>query len=111
MSEKIEDPEKDQAYFEWLKKWAEVHSDGCTHALDIHVHCCWQHDYCYQTGRDPREAFKGNDVKISRADSDQLFRVCNESEDPLGRFSAMAWWRWAVVRVLGRFFYGGDKHV
>ena len=99
------DPEKEPEYFSWLQSWASTHSDGCTGVLDIHRPCCWQHDYCYQTGTDPREAFKGRRVRISRAQADGLFRECNESEDVLGRFSALAWWRWAGLRVFGGFFY------
>lgn len=103
------DPEKDPLYFQWLAEWAGVHSDGCTKIPDIHVHCCWQHDYCYQLGMDPREAFRGNITPISRREADALFRQCMECEDPLGRFSPLAWWRWAGVRVFGRFFVHKPK--
>lgn len=101
----IFDPDKDADYLTWLTAWAKVHSDGCTGVLDIHVHCCWQHDYCYQTATDPREAFRGRTVKLNRQQADTLFRECNQSEDIFGRFSALSWWRWAALRAFGRFFY------
>src|ERR1051326_798822 len=102
-------PDDQAAYLKWLEEWASSHSDGCTKIPDIHVHCCWQHDFCYQTGLDPRSVWAGKPEAISRRDADALFRVCNQKEDPLGRFSPLSWWRWAAVRVFGRFFYSADK--
>lgn len=99
------DPNQNPAYLKWLTAWAKEHSDGCTGVLDIHVHCCWQHDYCYQTGTDPREAFMGRRVRLNRQQSDDLFRGCNQCESPFGRFSLLSWWRWAVLREIGWVFY------
>lgn len=92
-------------YLKWLGEWAKTHSDGCTGVPDIHLHCCWQHDYAYQTGMDPREAFEGRLVFLSRRQADAIFRHCNEEEDPLGWFSPIAWVRWVGVRLFGRKYY------
>lgn len=105
MSTSQPNPDSDPGYFKWLSEWAQVHSDGCTGVKDIYVHCCWQHDYCYQTGNDPREAYKGQVVPISREEADALFKSCMQAESSLGRFSPISWIRYGVVRIFGRFFY------
>lgn len=74
-------------------------SDGCTKIPDFHLDCCIVHDLGYEYGIDPW----GN--AIDRADVDANFRTCMQAESPLGRFDPMSWWRWAGVRIFGRFFY------
>lgn len=103
------DPNSDQEFLKWLTEWASTHSDGCTKITQLHQHCCWQHDYGYQTGFQARSVWSGNPIVISRKETDVEFRQCNESEDPLGRFSPLAWWRYAGVRLFGRFFYKKPK--
>ena len=97
------DPEKDPLYRAWLERWAkEVKSDCCTGVPDFNRLCCLQHDYCYQTHTDPREAFKGKTVPMTRSQSDALFRQCNQEESFFKKLSPMALWRWAGVRIGGR---------
>lgn len=74
---------------------AELKSDGCTDALPLYVHGCFEHDISYRTGRDLM------DNKISRAEADQRLRWYIQLNSPLGVCSPMAWWRWAAVRMFG----------
>ena len=103
MTSENEDP--DGPYLNWLAEWAKTHSDGCTHVSQIHQHCCWQHDFAYQTGASPRAFFNGDWVPMSRKEADAEFLHCNQAEDVLGRFSPLAWGRWIGIRIFGRFFY------
>lgn len=104
--QRSDDPDTNAAYLAWLRAWASQHSDGCTGVLDIHVDCCYQHDFCYHTHLDPFSVFQGHPVAITRVAADHMFRGCNEGEDVLGRFSPLAWWRWVGVRLFGgRFFH------
>ena len=97
------DPEKCPKYRAWLEEWArEVKSDGCTGVPDFNKLCCLQHDYCYQTHTDPRAAYQGKVVPITRGEADKMFRLCNQSESFLHKVSPMAWWRWVGVRIGGR---------
>lgn len=99
------DPDQNAQYLKWLRNWATSNSDGCTGALPVHVDCCFQHDWCYHYHTDPWSVFCGTPTPISKADADLMFRRCNEDEDPLGRFSPLAWWRWWAVKWFGgRFF-------
>ena len=57
------------SYHDELKALAEsIGSDGCTHALEIDVECCWEHDYTYVTGKTPRG------VRFTKAQADLRFR-------------------------------------
>lgn len=76
-----------------------IQSDGCTDIPEFHHHCCVVHDLGYRFGIDPYG------TKIDRRTADANFRKCMQKDSPLGRFSPMSWWRWAAVRVAGRFFY------
>lgn len=94
------DPADDPAYLAWLRAWAKKSgSDGCTFVSEIHHDCCLQHDYACEEGFDPREVFEGRLTPMSRRSADALFRRCNQSRSPLGRFSPMSWWRWVGVRI------------
>ena len=92
-------------YYKWVTLEAKkINSDGCSHVLDIHKICCYEHDLGYYYGRDPADAYsEGWDkaAKIQRAEVDRRFRACNQAQDPLGKDSPMAWWRWLGVRIGG----------
>ena len=104
------DPKTHKKYFEWLSEWAAEHSDGCTGVPDFRQACCWQHDYCYQLGLDPRATFYEQQARpISRREADALFRDCCQAQSPFHRFSPLSWWRWAGVRLAGRWFYPKNK--
>ena len=46
-------------YWTWIKQEAlKAKSDGCTHALEIRVNCCYEHDLAYYYGRDPKDAYQ-----------------------------------------------------
>lgn len=75
---------------------AELGTDGCTAALDVHLDCCLEHDIAYFTGRD----VDGNPV--TKAEADAAFRRCLQSKSRWGRFSPMSWWRWAAVAWINR---------
>lgn len=90
-----EDP---RLYMEWIRREAKaINSDGCSHVLEIHKDCCYEHDLGYYYGRDPRQAYKLDDwslaARISRKEVDARFEACN---GPL-----MGWYRWLGVRIGG----------
>jgi hypothetical protein len=88
--------ERSAGYWERLKEWAAQNSDGCTKAADIHVECCYEHDYHYVFG----ETLEGS--PITKAEADVQFRRCIQSRSKLGKFSPMSWWRFAAVRLFGK---------
>lgn len=106
----------DQAYLDWITKEAKsIGSDGCTFIgkLDGQLHevCCYEHDLGYHYAKDPRDAYNlyvagrahyWDEAKpIERVEVDHRFRICNESQSPLGKFSPIAWGRWLGVRAGG----------
>jgi hypothetical protein len=85
------------SYHDELEALAQsIGSDGCTHALQVHVECCWEHDWAYVTGTTPRG------VPCTKAQADQRFRDCCAAHSPLRRFSPWAWLRWLAVSRFGR---------
>lgn len=74
-------------------------SDGCTLVTQAYQDCCYLHDLCYRTGRDPDT---GEPVTYEQADA--LLRDCIRAKSRLGRFSPMASIRYLGVRLFGRFF-------
>jgi hypothetical protein len=70
-----------------------------------------EHDISYRLGRDPRHAyfkFRGGAVDpfevadpITRMEADHRFRRCLCNRSAFGKYSPMAWWRWAGVRCFG----------
>jgi hypothetical protein len=99
-------------YWPWVASEAAlIGSDACSAVLGIKVECCYEHDLSYRTGRDPRNAylcFRSGVLypwraarPITRAEADARFRQCLMNRSFLGRYSPMAWWRWAGVRVFG----------
>lgn len=84
------------SYHDELKALAEsIGSDGCTHALQIDVECCWEHDYTYVTGKTPRGILK------TKEQADQRFRDCIQSKSFLRKLSPMSAWRWIAVSLFG----------
>lgn len=67
--------------------------NGCTGVPEFYRDCCIQHDIDY------------HDKVISRAEADARFRRCIQEHSPFGKASPMALWRWAGVRLFGRFLY------
>jgi hypothetical protein len=85
------------SYHDELQALAEsIGSDGCTHALEVDVDCCWEHDWAYVTGTTPRG------VVVTKAEADQRFRDCAQRRSSFRYFSPLSWWRWAGVRLGGR---------
>lgn len=78
-------------------KAAELSSDGCSYVTEAFHQCCLEHDIHYRTGR------RLNVKPITRRQADQRFRECMQMRSRFGKFSPMAWWRWAGVRIFGRF--------
>jgi hypothetical protein len=78
---------------------ASIGSDGCTKGMQVHVDCCWEHDWSYVTGSTPRG------VPTTKAQADRRFRDCNQAHSPLRWLSPWAWLRWTAVHVFG----GGPK--
>lgn len=92
-----------KGYWKWLEVWGRMDSDGCTHAFEINVNCCWEHDFAYTYGLDPIAYFNRRTSKlIDRKEADARFRRCNQCESPLKKLSPMSWWRWAAVRMGGK---------
>lgn len=92
-------------YWIRIKELAEdLHSDGCTGVSQFRAKACLEHDVHYRTGRwwfvsrltgrlSPGEP-------ITRKEADHRFRVVLQRMSRFGRWSPMAWWRWAGVRIL-----------
>ena len=78
-------------------KAAELNSDGCSYVTEAFHQCCLEHDAAYRTGK----TIYGK--PITRAQADQRFRECMQMRSRFGKLSPMAWWRWAGVRIFGRF--------
>ena len=72
-------------------------SDGCTDSLDIYVDACFEHDCHWRLGT----TVYG--VPITTAQANRRFRKVIQARDPLGRFSLLAWWRWAAVTIAAPF--------
>ena len=86
------------AYRQWLRERAKAQGfDGCTGVLDIEVECCYEHDFAYRTGVDPRSYWIGRRDPISRAQADRRLRECyvRQGRPLLGLV------RWLGVRLLG----------
>lgn len=84
------------SYHDQLKALAEsIDSDGCTQGTDVHIECCWEHDWAYVTGTTPRG------VPTTKAEADRRFRDCNQAHSSLRWLSPMAWWRWTAVHLFG----------
>lgn len=99
------DPDATDAYFTWLQRWAWKHSDGCTGVVDWYVHCCWAHDFGYQTGFDPFQWYKGQSIVQSFSDTNTKLRHCIQCESKLGRLNPVSWVRWVGVTAFGRLFW------
>lgn len=74
---------------------AALGSDGCSGVPDFHLDACLEHDIHYRTGK----TIYG--TPLTRAQADARFRRCIQQRSIFGRFSPMAWWRWAGVRLFG----------
>ena len=90
------------SYWDQVRKMAfRLHSDGCTGATELYHDCCLEHDIAYRTG--------GNifGERRTRAQADARFRRCMQARSWFGKWSVVAWARWAVVRVVGGFNWRG----
>lgn len=94
-------------YRKWVREEAfKIHSDGCSHALQIHRECCYEHDLGYYYGRDPRVAFQfgwESSPQVTRREIDSRFRECH----PFG----VRVWRWMGVRLGGRGIWNRHRAV
>lgn len=86
----------DRMYWSIVREWAETSgSDGCTHALELRVSACHEHDYhCVY-----HETMYG--ARITSAQAAWRFRQVLAWQSSVGVFSPMSWWRWAAVRLFG----------
>jgi hypothetical protein len=91
-----------QSYWERVKEWAAANSDGCTGVKDIHVHCCWEHDYHFRHAR----TLDGEPITFDETNLE--FRKCIQAASKLGRFSPLSWIRWLGVKHFGRAIW--DRH-
>jgi hypothetical protein len=101
-------------YWNYIRSEAAlIGTDGCSGVTGARIDCCMEHDLSYAYARDPRNAyrqFRGGRfsdswavaLPIDRAEADRRFRQCLMNRSILGRYSGMAWWRWAGVRIGGR---------
>lgn len=89
------------SYYNQLKELAEsIGSDGCTGVLDIHVECCWEHDWTYVTGMTPQG------VSVTKEYADMRFRDCIQAHVSLRWLSPRSWIRYVGVVVLGSGIWG-----
>lgn len=78
-------------------------ADGCSGpTLQVHRACCDEHDIHYRTGQ------RLDGTPITRREADAEFRRCMQERSRLGKWTPMAWWRWAAVRTFGGQFWQGD---
>lgn len=87
------------------EEWALVHrapNDGCTGVKDWFVDCCAVHDYFYRHGIHWLDG-----QPVTRAEADAALRDCIRERSQFGKYSPMAFWRWAAVRIAGRWFSYG----
>lgn len=83
-------------YWRRVRMIAELlHSDGCTHVLDIYKESCLEHDVHYRLGRTI------NGAVLTRGDADRRFRQVIQQLSPFKKASPFAWWRWMFVRLGG----------
>jgi hypothetical protein len=76
---------------------ARLNSDGCSYVSEAFHQCCVEHDGHYRRGT------WINGKPITRKEADARFRECMQMRSRFGKLSPMAWWRWAGVRIFGRF--------
>ena len=81
----------------------DLDADGCTGVPDFFLDACIEHDTHYRT----HTWLDGS--PIFRSEADERFRRVMQSRSVLGPCSPMAWWRWAGVRLMGRWAWAGDK--
>jgi hypothetical protein len=98
-------------YWNFIKSEAALmDTDGCSAVTGARVECCFEHDLGYRRARDPRDAYRhfrngrladpwDAALPIERSEVDRRFRQCLMNRSTLGRWSPMAWWLWAGVRV------------
>jgi len=97
--------DEDTVYWENVRQAAEaLGADGCSGVPEIHRDCCLEHDIHYRTGRTITGA------TLSRAQADALFLMCMQERSTLGRWSPLAWWRYAAVRWFARRHWKGDTY-
>ena len=90
-------PRLQRRYWERVRdKAAELGTDGCTGATGAFLDCCLEHDVHWRTG-------KTLDGKpITKQEANTRLRACIQSRSIFGFYSPLAWWRWAVVSLVGK---------
>lgn len=112
--------QRDKLYWEWVRSAATLtDTDGCSKVSGFNVECCYEHDLGYRYAKDPRDAYVRyrNDEPdewlhakpITRAEADRRFRKCHQARSKFGRYSPMALWRWAGVRIGGGGAWNGHR--
>jgi hypothetical protein len=86
----------DLVYWANITAWAEQSgSDGCTHAAEVYVSACHEHDFhCVY-----HSTWFGDHISSKQA-AVRLKQV-HQWKSPFGRLSPMAQWRWLMVRYFG----------
>jgi len=90
------------------QKAGKLGSDGCSGVPEFYHWCCLEHDVHYRTHLRWRIHYthEGNYMvpfgSITRREADKEFRQCIQYRSKFGRFSPMASWRWAGVRLFGQ---------
>lgn len=96
------DPDKFTAH-DWDLIRSYTHSDGCTDAPDWLVQSCWEHDFYFRTHHD----FSGKFITFCQANARFLRRMIRLSW--FGPLSLRAYFRWAIVSLLGKNAWHGRK--
>ena len=98
---------------DWIQKEAaSICSDKCTKSLDVYVDCCMLHDLAFYYAKDPFKAFElwqqgvpnywHLAPSINQAQGDLVLRNCIQSKSWFGKWSPMSWWRYYILRKLGK---------
>lgn len=103
-------------YWDRVRKRAKtLGSDGCTGVKDYYLDACLEHDGHYTThewvgyltwedaGEKEPLTYSIPPRPISRGEADTRFRQVIQTMSRFGRFSPMSWWRYAGVRIGGRW--------
>jgi hypothetical protein len=97
-------PDFTDPYWKLIREWAaNLDADGCSGVPDFFLDACLEHDCHYRT----HHWLDG--APIFRSEADERFRQVIQSRSVLGVLSPMALWRWAGVRLMGRWAWRGDK--
>ena len=93
----------DTIYWNALKTWAQVESDGCTMVPDHYVEACWEHDFHFRYA----VTLYGDPITIEQAN--RRFRDSIQMLSRLRWFSPLSWIRYAAINVFGRSAWNSSR--